>query len=98
MIGYLSKFIPRYAVLTAPLRRLTRQDVKFSWGPEEKTAFEKLKASITSEDTMAFFDLPKQIVVQTEARFHEGLAAGLFKTTGKGTLNESIDDLCRKEV
>ena len=35
MIGYLSKFIPRYAVLTAPLRRLTRKDVPFSWGPEE---------------------------------------------------------------
>ena len=55
MIGYLSKFIPRYAVLIAPLRRLTRQDVPFSWGPEENTAFEKLKASITSDDTMAIF-------------------------------------------
>ena len=59
MIGYLSKIIPRYAVLTAPLRRLTRQDVPFSWGPEENTAFVKLKASITSDDTMAFFDPPK---------------------------------------
>ena len=84
MIGYLSKFIPRYAVLTAPLRRLTRQDVPFSWGPEENTAFEKLKASITSDDTMAFFDPRKQIVVRTEASFHEGLSAGLFQRTGKG--------------
>ena len=39
MIGYLSKFIPRYAVLTAPLRRLTGHDVPFSWGPEEDAAF-----------------------------------------------------------
>ena len=30
MIGYLSKFIPRYAVLTVPLRRLTRHDLPFS--------------------------------------------------------------------
>ena len=84
MIGYLSKFIPRYAVLTAPLRRFSRQDVPFSWGPEENTAFEKLKASITSDDTMAFFDPWKQIVVRTEASFHEGLSAGLFQRTGKG--------------
>ena len=31
MIGFLSKFIPRYAELTAPLRTLTRKEVKFSW-------------------------------------------------------------------
>ena len=29
MTGYLSKFIPRYSTLTAPLRELTRKDVKF---------------------------------------------------------------------
>ena len=63
---------------------MTRQDVPFLWRPEENTAFEKLKASITSDDTMAFFDPRKQIVVQTEASFHEGLSAGLFQRTGKG--------------
>ena len=55
MIGYLSKFIPCYSVLTAPLRRLTSQDVPFSWGPEEDAAFKRLKDSITSDDTMAFW-------------------------------------------
>ena len=84
MIGYLSKFIPRYGVLTVPFRRLTRKDVPFSWGPEEKTAFERLKASITSDNTMAFFDPRKPIIVQTEACFHEGLSAGLFQRSGKG--------------
>ena len=55
MIGYLSKFIPRYAVLTAPLRRLTGKDIPFSWGPEEDAAFQKLKDSITCDDTMSYF-------------------------------------------
>ena len=32
MIGYLSKFIPRYSSLTAPLRELTRKNTKFTWG------------------------------------------------------------------
>ena len=29
MIGYLSKFIPRYSTMAAPLRRLTEKDTKF---------------------------------------------------------------------
>ena len=55
MIGYLSKFIPCFSVLTASLRRLSSQDVPFSWGPEEDTAFKRLKDNITSDDTMDFF-------------------------------------------
>ena len=35
MIGYLSKFIPRYAILTTPLRVLTHKSTKFRWGDEE---------------------------------------------------------------
>lgn len=54
MIGYLSKLIPYYAVLTAPSRRHTWEDVPFSWGPEEDKVFQRLKNSITNYDTMAF--------------------------------------------
>jgi hypothetical protein len=64
MVGYLSKFIPRYAVLTAPLRRLTGQNVLFQWGHEEDMAFQKLKDSITNENTMVFFDPRKPITVK----------------------------------
>ena len=81
MIGYLSKFIQGYSVLTAPLRRLTGKDVPFRWGAEENAAFQKLKNSITNENTMAFFDPRKPIFVRTETSFHEGLSAGLFQRT-----------------
>ena len=84
MIGYLSKFIPQYAILTAPLRRLTGQDVLFEWGDGEDQAFKRFKDSITNDDTMAYFDPKKPIVVRTEASFHEGLSAGLFQRTSKG--------------
>lgn len=54
MTGYISKFIPRYALLTAPLRKLTHyKDAKFKWRAEENEAFEKLKASVTSEENNA---------------------------------------------
>ena len=81
MTGYLSKFIPRYAVLTAPLRRLTVCDVPFTWGAKEDAAFQKLKDSITNDDTMAFFDPRKPITVRTEASFHEGYQQGCKRTT-----------------
>ena len=84
MIGYLSKSIPRYAVLTAPLRRLTGKDIPFSWGPEEDADLQKWKDSITCDDTMSYFDPRKPIIVRTEASFHKGLSAGLFQRTSKG--------------
>ena len=84
MTRYLSKFIPRYASLTVPLQKLTHKDTKFKWRAKENEAFEKLKASITSESTMAYFNPAKPIVVRTEASYHEGLSAGLFQETGSG--------------
>ena len=84
MTGYLSKFIPRYASLTKPLRELTHKDAKFQWGPEESNAFEKLKESISNEDTMAFFNPTLPIMVRTEASFNQGLSAGLLLRTPKG--------------
>lgn len=72
MAGYLSKFIPRYPSMTAPLRRLTQGKVRFQWGNEEQLAFEKLKESISSDKTMIYF---KPIVVKAEASYHDGLSA-----------------------
>ena len=84
MTGYLYKFIPNYAILTAPLRELTHKDKHFRWGPKEQKAFQTLKDSITSEKTMAYFDPGRPIIVRTEASFKKGLAAGLFQNTDKG--------------
>ena len=84
MTGYLSKFIPSYASLTAPLRKLTHKDTKFKWGAEENEAFESLKASITSESTMAYFNPARPIVVRVEASFHGGLSTELFRETDCG--------------
>lgn len=84
MVGYLSKFIDKYASITAPLRKLTEKDVKFKWGPDEQSAFNKLKDSITSEKTMIYFNPKRKIVVRTEASYNDGLSAGLFQNAGNG--------------
>ena len=84
MTRYLSKFVPRYTSLTAPLKKLTQKDIRFHWGTEEQTAIEKLKESITSDNTMIYFNPNKPIVVRTEASYHDGLSAGMFQDIGKG--------------
>jgi hypothetical protein len=84
MTGYLAKVIPRYASLTQPLRELTRNETKFDWGPEEQDAFEKLKQSISNDDTIEFFQPERPTVVRTEANYNERLSAGLFQRTERG--------------
>ena len=79
MTGYLSKFIPRYASLTKPLRDLTRTETKFHWGPTEDKAFKEVKGAITSKDSIAFFNPKLLIMVRVEANYNEGLSAGLFQ-------------------
>jgi hypothetical protein len=84
MTGYLSNFIQSYSTITAPLRKLTRQEVKFRWGKTEQAAFQKLKDAISSSETMMYFDPLKPIILRTEASFNEGISAGLFQPTEKG--------------
>ena len=41
MIWYLSKFIPNYTIMTAPLRALRKKDVDCKWVSYEQRTFEK---------------------------------------------------------
>ena len=84
MIGYLSKFIPKYSTLTAPLRALTHKNDKFRWGQIEKEAFHTLKEAITDQKIMAYFNPRLPIVLRTEASFHDGLSAAIFQKTRDG--------------
>ena len=45
---------------------------------------EKLKESISNEDTIAFFNPRLPTMVRTKASYNEGLSAALFQKTGKG--------------
>ncbi len=72
MTRYLTKFILRYALLTSTaLPKLTHKDTKFKMGAKANEAFEKLKASIANESTMAYFKPAKPIVMRkVKASFH----------------------------
>ena len=65
MAQYVSRFIPDYATITAPLRALTRQDSEWKWETEEETALAKLKATLTGDNVMSYYDpsKPTEIIV-----------------------------------
>ena len=43
LVSFSSRFIPRFATISEPLRRLTRKDTPFHFGPEQVKAFEDLR-------------------------------------------------------
>ena len=63
---------------------MTPKDTTFKWELEGSEAFEKLKASIASESTMAYFHPSRPIGVRVEVGYREGLSAGSFQETGSG--------------
>ena len=69
MTNYLSRFLPNYADLTAPLRKLTKQDQKFKWQKVQEEAFQQIKAHLAGTDSrvMTYFDPKKRTAVTTDA-------------------------------
>ena len=55
LVQYCAKFIPNLAQIAEPLRKITRKDVNFLWGPEQEKAFAKLKTLMTRAETLAYF-------------------------------------------
>ena len=67
MAQYSARFIPNFATVTAPLRRLTRQDVPWYWGEEETRALASVKETLCESATRASFDIQKQSDVIVDA-------------------------------
>ena len=78
MCNFLSKFTPRMAELSEPLRQLTKNNVVFQWYPEHQAAFDDLKKEITAAPTLRYYDRTKPITLQTDA-CRKGLGAVLLQ-------------------
>lgn len=78
MCGFCSRFIPDYATLTEPLRKLTRKNQPFVWGQEQEKAFNDLRAILTEAITTAYFDPQKYSSVVVDAS-PVGIAAALMQ-------------------
>lgn len=66
MTSYCSRFIPDYATICEPLRRLTKQSVDYEW-TEEQAAFELLKDKLSSDTVISYFQPGKEIEILVDA-------------------------------
>lgn len=82
--GFLMKFVPNYANLSEPLRKLTRQGQEWQWSSEAEHAFKGLKKELVSEPCLAYFNINAQTFVISDAS-PVGLGAVLLQTQADGT-------------
>ncbi|KAI3503681.1 hypothetical protein L1887_32130 [Cichorium endivia] len=67
LAGYYRKFIENFSKIALPLTRLTKNSVKFVWGPEQQAAFDELRSRLSDEPILALIDGMEDIVVYCDA-------------------------------
>ena len=80
-MNFSSRFIPNLATKAEPLRKLTRKNVPFKWGPEQAKLFQELKDQLSQASTSEYFDSSAQTIVITDAS-PVGLGAVLVQKQG----------------
>jgi transposase InsO family protein len=67
LTGYYRKFIEGYSRVALPLTELTKDKVRFEWGPQQQEAFETLKTKLTEAPVLAHPDPAVQYILNTDA-------------------------------
>ena len=83
LVNYSGRFIRDLATISEPLRRLTKEEVSFNFGLEQKKAFQELKDKLSSATTLGYFDKDAPTQVVADAR-PVGLGAVLTQTQKDG--------------
>ena len=77
-VNYLAKFVPNISTIIEPIRQLLKNDVEFEWSTAQKESFVKIKAILSSEAVLKFFDPTQPITVSCDAS-KSGLGAALLQ-------------------
>ena len=67
MANYMSKFAPRLADITAPLRVLLQDKVAFIWDTPQQRAFEEVQSVITNSPALGFHDQSEPLTLESDA-------------------------------
>ena len=85
MVNYLSPFCANLSSVIQPLRMLTQEAVPFIWSNAQDNAFTKAKQLISSAPVLAYYDLHKPVVLQTDASDY-ALGGALLQPNDNGKL------------
>ena len=91
--GYYRKFIKCYAIITAPMEKLLKKDVKFLWNEECQQSLDTLKEKMLTAPILVFPDWTKPFHVHVDA---SGIALGRYRSSYCILQQKAIDN--RKEL
>ena len=77
--NYLSRFIPKYSNISAPLRDLIKKDREFDWCNVHDDAFNQLKTIISNAPVLRYYSPREPVTVSVDASGH-GLGACLLQS------------------
>ncbi len=83
MVGYVSRFIPNYSTITAPLRELVCKSAPWAWEKRHQDAVDNLKLALKSAPVLAYFDPNKDTEIAVDAS-PVGLGAVLTQVDANG--------------
>ena len=67
MSNYVSRFIPGYEDLVAPMLKLIKKNAVFEWGEAQQKALDELKVRLTTDNVLSYFDPNKATTIFVDA-------------------------------
>ena len=67
LLNYYCKFLPDMSSKLAPLYKLLHKNTKWCWSTEQEEAFQRAKASLTSDCLLVHYDPTKELVLACDA-------------------------------
>ena len=74
----MSKFIPNYSAIAAPLRLLLEKETEWHWETAQNQALNELKQAITNAPVLKYFDSTKETTISVDAS-SKGIGAVLLQ-------------------
>lgn len=78
LTGYFRKFVPQYATIARPLSQLLKNDIKFTFGKDQRYTFEQLKTILIEDPVLKLYRVGAETEVHTDASRY-GLGAILMQ-------------------
>lgn len=56
LASFFRRFVYKFASIARPLTQLTKTDISWTWGPEQQSAFDEIKARLVSRPVLALYN------------------------------------------